>query len=500
MNFHIDRPQLNQWNECASHSLMPVALDLKPQTDQLSADCETLAMISGGLDRLEATWLETQKAVHARSRGYFAPDEDDAVRQILLSYRNYRIGLYEIIHRCSVYESITDPVLQLRTFLVGFAAGLTLYSKSLKLIQTYEREPLIRAKLNEPEEKFGLGSGFFEEVLAAYSSPRNYWRLLKASSFWRRHQRAAKRLGLLQDDQAKWLSGTIRRQRKAIPRRLLQVLLQRARYDFRLFFATTLAPFRKGGYALKSAFGTAFAGARFTLNYKPAITAETLATLCTKLQPGDILLVRADEKLTAQILPGFWSHAAIYLGTKKEFEASGLAMDDRRAAAFAMHGPDTPIVIEAVAPKLTISTLDKSLFGDHVVAFRPNISRPMLESALQEAFAHLGKPYDFEFDFNVTNRIVCTELVYRSFHKKGPIHFTLVKRLGRFTLTGNDIVHYALDQLETEEPFQPIALFLKRGSDASFVPLDHIPAALGAIRSGKSPADVRIASPALLAT
>ena len=485
--------------EDPARSYMPVALDLKPQSDQLSADCETLAMISGGLDRLEATWLETQKAVHARSRGYFAPDEDDSVRQILLSYRNYRIGLYEIIHRCSHYESIIDPVLQLRTFLVGFAAGLTLYSKSLKLIQTYEREPLIRAKLNEPEEKFGLGSGFFEEVLAAYSSPRNYWRLLKASSFWRRHQRAAKRLGLLQDDRAKWLTGTIRRQRKAIPRRLLQVLLQRARYDFRLFVATTLAPFRKGGYALKSALGTAFAGARVTLNYKPAITAETLATLRTKLQPGDILLVRADEKLTAQILPGFWSHAAIYLGTRKEFLAAGLAMDDRRQTAFAMNGPDTPIVIEAIAPKLTISTLDKSLFGDHVVAFRPNISRLMLESALQEAFAHLGKPYDFEFDFNVTNRIVCTELVYRSFHKKGPIQFTLVKRLGRFTLTGNDIVHYALDHLDKGEPFHPVALFLKRGPEASFVPEESIPVALAAIRSGKPVAEIDLENPGLVA-
>ena len=174
-------------------------------------------------------------------------------------------------------------------------------------------------------------------------------------------------------------------------------------------------------------------------------------------------------------------------------------MDDRRQAAFAMNGPDTPIVIEAIAPKLTISTLDKSLFGDHVVAFRPNISRPMLESALQEAFAHLGKPYDFEFDFNVTNRIVCTELVYRSFHKKGPIQFTLVKRLGRFTLTGNDIVHYALDHLDKGEPFHPVALFLKRGAEASFVPEESIPVALAAIRSGKPVAEIDLENPGLVA-
>ena len=309
---------------------MSDALDLKPQSDQLSSDCETLAMISGGLDRLEATWLETQKAVHARSRGYFAPDEDDTVRQILLSYRNYRIGLYEIIHRCSHYESIIDPVLQLRTFLVGFAAGLTLYSKSLKLIQTYEREPLIRAKLNEPEEKFGLGSGFFEEVLAAYSSPRNYWRLLKASSFWRRHQRAAKRLGLLHDDRAKWLTGTIRRQRKTIPRRLLQVLLQRARYDFRLFVATTLAPFRKGGYALKSAPGPP----------SPARVSHSTTSPPSPLRRSQRFALNSNRAT-------FFSSAPMKNSPRKFFPASGRTLRSILAQEKNSWLPDSPWMIAA---------------------------------------------------------------------------------------------------------------------------------------------------------
>ena len=111
---------------------------------QFRADCETLREIVAGLDRLEAVWNDTRKLVHARGRGYFTPDEDDAVRQILLGYRNYRIGIYQIIDRWIGYRSIRDPIQQTRVFMVGFAAGLTLYSKSLKLIQAYEREPLIR--------------------------------------------------------------------------------------------------------------------------------------------------------------------------------------------------------------------------------------------------------------------------------------------------------------------------------------------------------------------
>jgi hypothetical protein len=56
----------------------------------------------------------------------------------------------------------------------------------------------------------------------------------------------------------------------------------------------------------------------------------------------------------------------------------------------------------------------------------------------------LGKPYDFEFDFPTATGVVCTELVCRGFHTRGPIAFAFTKRLGRFTLTGDDIMDAAL--------------------------------------------------------
>lgn len=471
--------------------------------EQIRADFETLSMIVAGLNRLEESWNDTRRLVHARSRGYFTPDEDDAVRQMLLAYRNYRLTLYEIIHRCRQYPAIGDPSHQLQVFMLGFAAGLTLYSKSLKLIQSYEREPLVRQKLNEPEEKFGLGPGFFEEVLAAYSSPRNYWLLLRGSAFWRSHRRAAKELGLLETDQGKWLADLIRRQRKAIPARLFQVLSQRARYDLRLFWDTTLNPFRRTTYALKTVFGTTFAGARVTLHYRPALTPEIQREFRQKLRPGDILLVRADEKLTAALLPGFWSHAAIYLGSRAELEQAGLR--DHSILQQLENLPQqvlaSGLVIEAIAPRLAINPLSRSLFGDHVLALRPNLPSQSIVAALQEAFLHLGKPYDFEFDFNVTTRIVCTELVYRAFHKKGGIEFALVKRLGRFTLTGNDIVHYALDNLGNgQAPFDPVALVMKQGSAAHFIPEDQIPSALAQVRGGRSPAELTLSAPVALAS
>ena len=97
---------------------------------------------------------------------------------------------------------------------------------------------------------------------------------------------------------------------------------------------------------------------------------------------------------------------------------------------------------------MTLTPLEKCLYVDHVAVLRPNLSEAEGRAALVEAFSHYGKPYDFEFDFNVTTRLVCTELVYRSWHLRGGISLSLTKRLGRFTLSGDDIMSWFLDTLD----------------------------------------------------
>lgn len=465
-----------------------------PCANQFPTDCDTLRGIVSGLDSLEKSWNDARSLIHARDRGYFTPDEEDAVRRILLSYRNYRLALYNLINPCLEYASVLHPRRKLELFMLGFAAALTLYSKSLRLIHTYERQPLVRAKLNEPDARFELPERFFEEVLAAYSSPRNYRRLLQAAIFWRHNKRLARTLGFLETADGKWLAEIIHQQRKHIRHRLLTVLGCRLRYDLRLFWETTLRPVRRTGYTLKSAIGTTFAGARTTLHYEPALTPNVLTELQPLLRPGDVLLVRAEQKLTAALLPGFWAHAAIYLGTNEHLHGLSLELPPPSSFHPALQpGANTPLVVEAIAPRVVINSLANSLYADHVLVLRPNLSERLLAEAISESFTHLGKRYDFDFDFNASTRVVCTELVYRAFHKRGSIEFHLTKRLGRFTLTGNDIAHYALDHFEhpSSPPFRPVALVMKKERTATFIPGDEILGTLMAIRhkqSGKEPA------------
>jgi hypothetical protein len=96
-------------------------------------------------------------------------------------------------------------------------------------------------------------------------------------------------------------------------------------------------------------------------------------------------------------------------------------------------------IVEAVSEGVIFSTLEHSIGGgDAVAVLRPRLTQEQINEALGRAFSHAGKPYDFEFDFFSTDKIVCTELVFRSYD--GVLRFELVDVMGRKTLPAIEIV------------------------------------------------------------
>ena len=533
------------------HGLAPAPLDqpVEIAAAQLLTDRDTLREIAAGFGRLEERVDRTRILAAAVSRGYFTPDEDDRVRQALLAYRNYRLAAYEIIFRYRDYGQIADERRQLCGFLLAFGAALLLYEKSLKILQVVEHAPAVRAKLNEADPSFDLEAGFFEDVVMGYSSLANYRALIQGDRFWREHRRTAFQLQLAADSGWAWLYRLICRKRRLVSRRLADVLWQRLRHDWRKFCQTALQPARKTRDGLQNLLGGGFAGIRVVPHAPPRITPAVLGALRPLLQPGDVLLCRAEGKLTAALLPGFWSHAAIFLGSRADVNLSGAssgafwktapysrgrrprtglaaAGDNPAEASFGLSDPlridqlngpagaataeraapptdaDSPgFVIEAVSPRVRIATLATCLRADHVVVLRPKLPPGQIGAALREALRHVGKPYDYEFDFNSATRVVCTELVYRCYHRRGGCTFPLVKRLGRFTLTGDDIVNYTLTSLEksghdlAQAPLRPVAMhLLRRDGQMHAVATDRLVPLLQRIRHGWRPA--RRAAPA----
>jgi hypothetical protein len=92
---------------------------------------------------------------------------------------------------------------------------------------------------------------------------------------------------------------------------------------------------------------------------------------------------------------------------------------------------------------------------DSIVVVRPALDEADVGRALARVMKHEGKSYDFDFDFGRSDRLVCTEVVYRAYDGIGPIQFSLKQRAGRPTLSGADILKMA----RLRDGFRPVVAF-----------------------------------------
>ena len=190
------------------------------------------------------------------------------------------------------------------------------------------------------------------------------------------------------------------------------------------------------------------------------ISAEQVLQAVALAQPGDILLERRNWYLSNVGLPGFWPHAALFLGTPAELTAhfdgdplvtaafgEPFSAKLRRSfpAAWAQyisaddHGHPRRI-IEAVSEGVVFASAEHSLGADYIACMRPMRSKLDAAHAIERAFGYAGRPYDFDFDFHTDSALVCSELVYKAWEPREGmtgIHLELVEIMGRPTLPPN---------------------------------------------------------------
>ena len=136
------------------------------------------------------------------------------------------------------------------------------------------------------------------------------------------------------------------------------------------------------------------------------------------MRPGDILIERRNWFISNTLLPGFWPHAALYLGSYEELLELGVTADPGTISAFQGQNERGHqfAVVEAIGEGVIYTSLEQSVGeADAVAVLRPLLSDEELRDALSRALRHWGKEYDFDFDFTTTDRLVCTELIFRTY-------------------------------------------------------------------------------------
>jgi hypothetical protein len=111
-----------------------------------------------------------------------------------------------------------------------------------------------------------------------------------------------------------------------------------------------------------------------------------------------------------------------------------------------------------VAEGVKFSSLEH-LLATHIsrmAVLRPRISQQEMLETLVAVFAHVGLPYDFDFDFTDPSKLTCTELISKVLVGKGEIHFEMSRVRGRWAVTADDIARHAIS--EPVASFEVVAL------------------------------------------
>jgi hypothetical protein len=213
------------------------------------------------------------------------------------------------------------------------------------------------------------------------------------------------------------------------------------------------------------------------------ISDEQLAEFKSKLRPGDIILERRNWYVSNIGLPGFWPHAALFVGTQAQILAE-LQEDPEVRAAFGDlnagfsqkypkawaslaerdHGGHEQCVIEAVSEGVSSASLEHSCAADYVAALRPRVSTVVRARAIERALAYWGRPYDFNFDFATDDQVVCSELVVKAYERSANepgLDVPWVTLLGRRAVPPTELARAFRDHRESPERQLDFVYFLE---------------------------------------
>ena len=216
-------------------------------------------------------------------------------------------------------------------------------------------------------------------------------------------------------------------------------------------------------------------GMDFSFRKDKYLNNQELLKVKNILLPGDIILRRNELQLTNVGIPGFWTHSGIYVGSLKKLDSlfTGFEMlkgqspsnyiEENYPEVYGKLKDKDFLVIEAIAEGVVIKPLEHIGNSDYLVSLRTHLSKEDIFKSLLTAFEYFKTPYDYLFDFQNDNEVVCSELLYNSFipsNYKSGVTFKMSEREGKPFLTPNDIAkQYCKERKDPSNQFDLIYYF-----------------------------------------
>ncbi|MBX2825230.1 MAG: hypothetical protein KTR33_10915 [Gammaproteobacteria bacterium] len=385
------------------------------------------------------------------AEGVFRPNSHERIGYWFARYLTIRQSLWDLIREVlqqqpELPQVRSDPA-EWRHFLTGYAAACLLIRIDRVLLFEVATDSLVQRKLNEAFSEYRIPRKQYTGIFSAYVNRTDALAIYDAIRLAREHRAS---ILALQDDP----------EVGEVVRRLSE--LERYLDPSRRNYLRSLASYFSHKWRRKSVVSLSNSLARIMERFGRAasalnppiakrVTPAIQMQFARLLQPGDIIVTRHDHAVTNLFLPGFWPHAALFVGTRSQREHLGIRLEAGQNERWA----GECCVLEALKDGVRFRPLNETLSVDNVAVLRPVLSPEAIRAGIERAIQHEGKLYNFDFDFFNAERLVCTEVIYRGFDGLEGIDFPLTERAGRKTLSAEDLLDYAF----ATQRFQPVAVY-----------------------------------------
>jgi hypothetical protein len=392
-------------------------------------------------------------------RGEFRPAEDEAIGYWFARFLTIRENLWSIIDdvriRLAGTKSSTEQ--EHRYFIAGYAAVCVLVGIDRFMLFDVANHSIIQRKFNEPFPEFRIPRKQFTRVFEAFIREKHALTLLDVMKFAKKNR--ATLMAFNEDPDVGVIARQLPELRKALNPSIWEYL--RGAWAF-----VSHKWRRRGVVTVNKALAGVMEGVGRAASdvYKAddkLVTDDIRNAIGGFLAPGDVIVSRHALALTNLFIPGFWPHAALYIGTPEQRDALGVSVPDDKQALWT----GQVCTLEALKDGVRLRPLSSTLAVDYFVILRPQVSVETIRQAIERGVVHEGKMYNFDFDFFSSDRLVCTEVVYRAYDGLDGIQFPLTERAGRKTLSAEDLLDFAL----SADVFEPVAIFGVAGCDKEIV-------------------------------
>lgn len=381
-------------------------------------------------------------------------------------FMNLRDSLYTYTYKYEKAMKISQSFLKRKNItelertkavMLSTACALILYDNYLLGVVLLEQDPKVRRLANEPDIGFDISPNQLAKVSKAANSLKNQKRILKGIKFVERRDE-------MFADETDETYLYLRELISASPsNEYLKRIDSTGRFTKKMelsqiFISDLMAEIGNTSLNEMSKFFGNTTGIVATRKGKMYNDKLVKQEILQELQPLDILLEKTPFRLTDKFIPGYFGHAAIWVGNGSELERMGiwdheviLRHHDDVAPNGDLQSKNGNLIVEALRDGVQLSTLDHFLNVDDFVILRPvfpeGLGMEEKKESLLLAFRQLGKEYDFNFDINTTEKIVCSELAYICFPH---IDWTTEKLVGRHTISPDNIATLVWDSDQIE--------------------------------------------------